>query len=264
MQTIHEALASYRYVQDGVEYTYYKDGTRAELKADYLPEGTIDLGGKSYTLAKIDMLSAKLFADELDSKLNRMNPFIYDVFAKYAVNCFDLIRMVNFNSKQGFRGATGSGNELDAIPFMARQFQDPDGAVQTARTSWEKTVLVADVGVDWFFEDFVVGAHGGEQTMGEEEGMIWLAWYNPAQTPCVDAFQITMNTELYNIQSLDFDQFDEYHGDVVIEFKQPWTLPPEQSGKIQAYYFQAGTDEMRPIGLWVKMAKNVRALATLT
>ncbi|KKN00585.1 hypothetical protein LCGC14_1136260, partial [marine sediment metagenome] len=33
-------------------------------------------------------------------------------------------------------------------------------------------------------------------------------------------------------------------------------------GEINAYYFQTGTDEMRPLGIWIKMAKNLRSLAS--
>ena len=84
----------------------------------------------------------------------------------------------------------------------------------------------------------------------------------PAQIPCVDAFQIQMNTEPFDIQSLDFDQVHIETGDVIIELKEPWTLPPEQSGLVNVHYFQIGTDEMRPLGIFIKMAKNMRALLT--
>lgn len=240
---------------------YYRDGTNDELKTQYMEEQTITLGGKSYTLSKISYLDAKIFALEMDSILINQNPLIHDIYAKYSTNIFDLVRMVNVNSKQGFKGMMASGNELDVTLMMARQFQDPDGAVQTRRTSWVRTLAAAPTALA-FFEDLTGAAHNVEQTMGEEEGMIYLAWYNPATQVCVDAFQIQMNTEPYDIQSLDFEQVQMEMGDPIIEFKEPWLLPPEQSGLINAYYFRNGTDEMRPLGCWVKMAKNLRALAT--
>ena len=242
---------------------YYRDGTNDELKSQYMEEQTITLAGKSYTLSKISYLDAKIFAVELDTILMNQNPLVHDIFAKYAVSAFDLVRMVNVNTKQGFKGALASGNELDFVLMMARQFQDPDVAVQTRRTTWIRTIgagMIANV--QQFFEDLTGAVAAQEQTMLEEEGQIWLAFYNPAQVPCVDAFQIQMNTEPYDIQSLDFDFVHTQSGDVIIEFKEPWTLPPEQSGLIDVHYFQAGADEMRPIGLWVKMARNLRALLT--
>ncbi len=237
----------------------YKDAppaTRDELRTTFIDEQTVELGGKQYDLSRISYLDAKIFADELDGKLSRLNPIIHDVFAKYGVNCFDLVRMVNVNSKQGFKGSSGSGNELDAIPFLAKAFYDPDSST-AKRSSWVRTI--ASTGSKLFFEGATASA---ELTMSEEEGQIWLAMYNPAVTPCVAAFLITMNADPHNLQGLDFDQMHTQLGEVLIEFKEPWTLPPEQSGKIDADYFQTGTDEMRPIGLWVKMARNLRAITT--
>lgn len=239
------------------ELDLYRDGTKEELKQTFIPEDTVDIGGKSYDLSKLAYWDAKLFADELDNKLVRQNPFIHDIYAKYAVNCLDLVRMVNKQTKQGFKGAVGSGNELDAQPFLAPQFYDPD-STGNPRASWVRTIT--STGSKYFFE-----AIGGsaEISTAEEEGLIWLAWYNPALDPCVNAFKITMNTEPYNIQGLDFMQMHEDQGDPLIEFKEPWTLPPEQSGQIECHYFQTGTDELRPIGLWVKMSKHLRSLTDM-
>ncbi|KKM83103.1 hypothetical protein LCGC14_1312750 [marine sediment metagenome] len=235
----------------------YKEGTKDQLRSDYIAEEEIQLAGKSYTLSKISFLDAKIFTDELDTVLVQQNPLIHEIYAKNAVSMFDLVRMVNVNTKQGFKGALASGNELDFMLFSSRQFYDPDNS-GTARTSWVKSI--SSVGSKNFFEG---GSTGVELTMAEEEGQIWLAFYNPAATPCVDAFKVTMNTEPFDVQSLDFEQVGEHEGDVIVELKEPWTLPPEQSGEIEAYYFRTGTDEMRPLGIWVFMAKNMRDLTSL-
>lgn len=235
----------------------YKEGSKDQLRGDYIAEEEIQIAGKSYTLSKISYLDSKIFTDELDTILVQQNPLIHEIYAKNAVSLFDLVRMVNVNSKQGFKGALASGNELDFMLFNPRQFYDPDNS-GTARTTWERTI--AATGSKNFFEGATTGI---ELTMAEEEGQIWLAFYNPAETPCVDAFKITMNTEPFDIQSLDFEQVGEHEGDVIVEFKEPWTLPPEQSGEIEAYYFRTGTDEMRPLGIWVYMAKNMRSLTDL-
>lgn len=234
----------------------YKEGTRDQLRQDYIAEEEITIAGKSYTLSKISYLDSKIFTDELDTILVQQNPLIHEIFAKNAVSLFDAARMVNVNSKQGFKGALASGNELDFTLFMARQFYDPDSSTNK-RTTWVRNI--ASTGSKQYFEGATSGA---ALTMGEEEGQVWLAFYNPAQTPCVDAFQITQNTEPFDLQSLDFEQVQEQTGDVIIEFKEPWTLPPEQSGEMSAYYFRTGTDEMRPLGIWIKMAKNLRTLTS--
>ena len=244
----------------------YKEGTKEALRTSFIAEEEITIAGKSYTLSKIAYLDAKIFTDELDTILVQQNPLIHEIYAKNAVTLFDAVRMVNVYSHQGFKGALASGNELDFTLIMARQLQNPDLAVGVAgrRTSWIRTITPAMVAViQQFFEfDGAITAIPTEETMGEEEAMVWLAFYNPAVTPCIDAFQITMNTEPFDIQSLDFEQVHLQTGDVIIEMKEPWTLPPEQSGLIQVHYFQAGTDEMRPLGIYVKQARNLRALLT--
>jgi len=243
----------------------YKEGTKEALRTDYITEEEITIAGKSYTLAKIAYLDAKIFADELDTILVQQNPLIHEIYAKNAVTMFDAVRMVNVNSKQGFKGALASGNELDFTLLMARQFQDPDAGLGVAlkRTTWVRTITPAMIAaLQQFFEfDGISTAPPTEETMAEEEAMVWLALYNPAAVPCIDAIQIQMNTEPFDIQSLDFEQVHVDKGDVIIELKEPWTLPPEQSGLANVFYPFAGTDETRPLGIYIKQAKDLRNLA---
>ena len=234
----------------------YQEGSRAELEGQFIAEEQVTIGRKSYTLSKISRWDAKVYTLELDSILQNQNPRIHDIFGRFAVNCFDLIRMVNQNTKQGFKGGEASGNELDLTMIMARQLYDPDNSA-SVRTTWVRSIT--STGSKPYFEGTTTGA---ELTMGEEEGLIFLGMYNPATTPVVASLQISMNTEQLDIQSLDFETVDLEDGDPIIELKEPWTLPPEQSGEINAYYFQTGTDEMRPIGLFMKMARNLRSLTS--
>lgn len=244
-----------------VDAGLYKEGTKDQLRSDFIAEEDITIAGKSYTLAKISFLDSKIFTDELDTILVQQNPLIHEIYAKNAVTLFDAVRMANVNTKQGFKGALASGNELDFTLMMARQFYDPENST-VKRVSWVRTVTPAQIVTAAALNYFEGATAGVELTMGEEEAMVWMAFYNPAQTPCIDAFQITMNTEPFDVQSLDFEQVGEHEGDVIVEMKEPWTLPPEQAGKIMAYYFRAGTDETRPLGIWIKMAKHLRGLTT--
>jgi hypothetical protein len=164
------------------------------------------------------------------------------------------VRMVNHHTRQGFKGGRASGNQLNHILFNARQFFDPAN-VGVARASWNRTV--AAIGQASFFEGATANS---EYTTTENDGLIYLAWYNPALTPLADAYQVRMNTEDFDVAPLDFELFDDEGGDKVIEFRQPWLLPPEQSGRIQVHYYRTGDDEMRPIGLWVKRSRDLRDL----
>lgn len=229
--------------------------TKEQLRGMTIEAETVLLGGKQYALSQITYWDSKVFADELDRELAHLNPDIWAIFGKYAITCLDAIRMVNVNSKQGFEGLAASGNQLDSQLFRTREFYDPDNVGQW-RTTWVRNIAAARAQRSFFEEDTA----SEEVTMSEEEAMVWLAWYNPAQTPCADAFQITYNTEAQDIQTFDFEHVHPFKGIEIVEFKEPWTLPPEQSGRVEVNYYRAGTDELRPIGLWIRMSRNLRTL----
>lgn len=153
---------------------YYQDGSKSELQGQFIEEEDIQIGDKSYTLSRISKYDVNVFANELDGILSRMNPFIWDIFAKFSVNCLAAVRLANIQAKQGFRGASARGNELDALVFNARQFYDPDNS-GTKRTSWVRTI--AATGTKAFFEGATTGS---ALTLSEEECLIWLGFYNPA------------------------------------------------------------------------------------
>jgi hypothetical protein len=238
---------------------YPEDATlsRQELQAQMVEEEPVDIGGKSYTLSRISKYDVKLFADQLDRVVRRLNPFIWDIYAANAVMCLAAVRLANGGSKQGFRGAAASGNELDFTTMVAREFYDPDDSGDT-RDEWVRTI--DSVGS----KNFIEGDGSGEAlTLGEETCDIYLALYNPALDPCVDSIQVILNTESYDVQTLDFNRVNAEFCDAIIELRQPLIIPPEESYEILAYYYQTGTDEMAPIGLRIKEAKNLRDLTDI-
>lgn len=253
---VREAMIAAGFYKQGNNPDTGKPWTEQELKDGFYPQATVMINGKSYDLEKIAYWDANIFTNQLDNILSRQNPIIHDLFAVNALVIFNAVRMVNINSKQGFKGQAASGNELDMTLFMARQFYDPDSSTNK-RSSWTRTISAA--GSKNFFEGATAGA---ELTMGEEEAMVWLGFYNPALTPCVDSFQIIMNTTPFDLQGLDFDMAQAQLGDPIIPLREPWTLPPEQSAEVLAYYFQTGTDEMRPLGIWIKESRNLRTLTS--
>lgn len=235
-------------------YPTDQSATKQDLQAKYIAEQQIMINDKAYTLSQISQFDVKVFADELDSELSRINPFFWDLFAKYAVNCLDAVRLANNQDKQGYRGSDAKGNELDANLFIARMFYDPDNST-FVRTAWDR--VIAATGTKSFFEGATAGSAYAATLY---ESLIILGWYNPADTPCSDAFQITQNTDLYDYQTFDFEEVltGGQQGDVLYELKEPWTLPPNEAGHIDVSYYRTGTDGLRPIGLWIKEAKNVR------
>lgn len=246
----------------------YRDTGRIEeqMLVSILPNGE----RREHKMAEIDYLDLKIFADELDIALKLQNPYVQSLFAKNAKSLADLIRVVNVETASGFKGAVGSGRQLDAILLRAEQFQDANPAVAfvagTYLTSWIRTItaamLVAPAATN-FIESDAGLVHGAELLMAVDEAVAILGFANPAATLYVDAVQIDYLAQAYNIQNLDFELANPFIGDAICELKQPLFIYPRESARVRVKYYRAGVaDELRPIGLWVKMSSNLRALLT--
>ncbi len=246
----------------------YKETGRIEeqMLKTILPNGEV----REHKMAEINYFDLKIFADEIDIALKLQNPLVQALFAKNAIGLVNLIRVINCSSASGFKGSVSSGRQLDAILIRAEQLQDPDtaivaGGIPGRRASWIRTIGAGDIGVvsnfiegDWA----IASAHGSALPMADEEGIALLGFANPAAAVCVDTLQINYLSQLYNIQNLDFEMANPFIGDSIIELKQPLFLFPKESGLLTVHYYRVGQDELRPIGLWVKMASNLRLMVS--
>ena len=239
----------------------YKETGRIEeqMLISILPNGE----KREHKMAEIDYLDIKIFADELDIALKLQNPYVQSLYAKNAQGLANLLRTVNVETASGFKGAVGSGRQLDALMFRAEQFQDPDNSATAARASWIRTIAAA-AGQPQFIVNPGAEAVGSKiaLAMATTEGFALLGFANPAAALCVDAVQITYLAQAANIQNLDFELANPFVGDAIAELKQPLFIFPQESALVTVRYYRAGTDELRPIGLWVKMSSALRALAT--
>lgn len=213
---------------------------------------------REHKMAEINYADIKIFADELDIALKIQNPLVQELFAKNAVGLANLIRVVNVESASGFKGTVGSGRQLDAIMLRAEQFQDPGAGATTPRTSWIRAI--AAVGDLTFIQS--TADTGAELAMATTEGLAILGFANPAPALCVDAIQPGYLSQLYNIQNLDFELTNPFIGDAIVELKQPFYIFPQETGLVNVRYYRVGQDELRPIGLWVKMSTAMRTLAS--
>jgi hypothetical protein len=240
----------------------YKETGRIEeqMLISILPNGE----KREHKMAEIDYLDIKIFADELDIALKLQNPYVQSLFAKNAQGLANLLRTVNVETASGFKGAVGSGRQLDALLFRCGQFCDPDiETPATARATWVRTIAAA-AGQPQFIVASGTEAVGSKLAlaMATTEAFALLGFANPAAAPCVNAVQITYLAQAANVQNLDFELANPFVGDVIVELKQPLLIFPQESALVTVYYYQAGIDELRPIGLWVKMSSVLRTLAT--
>jgi len=230
----------------------YKETGRIEeqMLKSILPNGEV----REHKMAEIDYHDLKIFADELDIALKLQNPLVQSLFAKNAVGLLSLVRVINVESASGFKGAVGSGRQLDTILLRAEQFQNPGAGATTPRTSWIRPIGLASTVV--FIQSTT--DTGVELPMATTEGIAILGFANPAAALCVDAIQINYIGQQYNVQNLDFELANPFIGDSIMELKQPLYVFPQETASVSVRYYRAGQDELRPIGLWVKMSTALR------
>ena len=218
-----------------------------------LPNGEV----REHKMAEIDYLDIKTFADEMDLALQLQNPRVQSIYAKYAEGMVNLIRTVNVESASGYKGAVGSGRQLDALLLRAEQFQDPGAGAGVRRASWVTAVAaIANVAFIQDLTDTSVNL-----AMATTEGIALLGFANPGPAPCVDAIQITYLGQLYNIQNLDFALADPFEGYSIVELKEPLYIYPQEAALVTVRYYRVGADELTPLGVWAKMSQNLRNLA---
>lgn len=216
----------------------------------------------SHIMAEIDYNDLKIFADELDIALTLQNQRVQSLFAKNAVLLAQTIRVVQYNTRSGFKGSKASGNALDFLLFRAEQFQNPDAAGVAARGSFNRAIAVA-ASLQFITAPDALGANThAALTMAANEAFALLGFANTSPSPCTSAVQLTYLGQVYNLQNLGFEMFNPFIGDPIVELKQPLVIFPGENGLVDVRYFQNGADELRPIGIWFKIATNLRALAT--
>ncbi len=80
--------------------------TAATLKT-LVPTGEV----RDHDMAEIDFADIQIFADELDIALKLENPIFQSLFEKNAESLVNLVRVVNTETMQGFKGFAGSGRQ---------------------------------------------------------------------------------------------------------------------------------------------------------
>jgi len=245
----------------------YKDNGRMaeQTLKTILPDGQVT----EHLMSEIEYADLKTLADELEIMIAQENPWIQALFAKNAVAIANAVRVVNVESASGFKGAVGSGRQLDILRFRASQFQDPASIAvpAVARLTWVRNMglVVPPVGYtgEVICAPAVAGAAvdvHGPLVMGTTEAILVFGLADPSWTPGVSAIQINYLARQYNIQNADFDLAQVWEHFPLIELKEPFILYPREDGQIWARYYQNGFDEIQPIGLWIKMSQNMRSL----
>lgn len=212
---------------------------------DY-PAETKKVAGKYYDLAALKSEDVRIFVNELETIVHeKQHPIVKEIIVRNAPLILDLIRMVNKNTKQGFKGYFAEGNQLDINYARAADY---------GKTSWLAS-YTSTGGQDWLYSS------ASPKTMTEEEGLIILGVIDPIEVPKVDCVQLVKNNEVFPQMNLALNVKDAFGTNkvAVAEFKEPWIIPPEEKFYARVNVFATGDDKLEPISFWVKRAVDLKA-----
>jgi len=210
---------------------------------EYPKETKVFVGVKT-DLAALTKEEVEIFVRELDRMIaEEMSPAVRRIVLVHSPMLRDLVRRVKTEVKQPFRGAYARGSQLTMIYGRPRDFTKAGVTMGT----W---LFDATAGLDWF----ISGSGDAAIKIPEEEGLAFLGWCDPVDTPCVEAIQLEKGGDLMMLQTLNFEVTEKYP---VHELLEPWVIQPEQSYRIQVRYFRAGPDRLQPISFRVAKAETL-------
>jgi hypothetical protein len=233
---------------------YYEDHGN---KFGYMKDN-VTIMGKNKSAKDIGWEQIEILAEELDTVINRdQNPTVAGIIARGAPRILDAVRLVNYETKNGYMGAAARGHELVANPMGVNDCSSATSGA-TAKTTWLNTITSvggADyIGTDSYDVQMLVSslpvlAH------------VYLGFIDPVEVPKVSRVQLVKNNDAWPQEYIAWlrDTFGN-NATPVYELKQPWIIPPGEEYFIPAYYYLTGDDKLQPIGFTVKRATDIIGL----
>jgi len=224
---------------------------------------TVFIGGKSMAALDIDKREVLLLGQELDASLDwEKSPRIASMIVRGAPRLLDSIRMVNSNTKNGFKGAGARGQELviQSIKVSDLLKYNPSSSVLATypMTTWLRTITSTGA-TQWS------GTSNYNNVMTvDSQGYLahlFLGFINPVEVPKLERIQLIKEGDAMVPEVLDFgirESFSSF-STPIHELMQPWIIGPNQKYYIAAYYSIVGDDKTQPIGYTVKRASDVIA-----
>jgi hypothetical protein len=221
------------------------------LMIDHVVENVeFRLSQTSRSMASISLTNVETFGYEMDNVIRALHPAVKDMIVRNAKPLLDTLRVLNVETKAGFRGATGSGNTID---FAISR------AATTYRRSWKR--YLSDVSIN---SAFITGTGGSsaDWSLTEEQAALLMGFVNRADIePKSSAIKITYNSDPMNYQALNFGLREVMEQNIVVhELKESAMIAPEQSIKVEARYDGVGYDYLQPIIVLFERSIDLRTM----
>lgn len=201
-----------------------------------------------------------IFVAEMEVMQKRQrHAMVADIIARNAPRLWDLVRMVNQNTKQGFRGAGARGDRLLFNPLEPRDLgragsfpgtSPPDSWLQVPATVGAARLWPPTSGtIDLTVSSLAVLGH------------VYFGFVDPVAVPKVNIVQLVLDSDPWPEETLDWEWRESYgHTETpVYELKQPWVIRPGASYRISVRNYITGEDRLTPIGFSVKRAREIIA-----
>lgn len=221
-----------------------------------MKKGEVSIAGKKYSALDIIPDELEILKEELDAFIDEQNPAVARIIVRGAPRILDAIRLVNYESKQGFKGAAARGHSLVLNPLIVADIYTAGAA--SAKTSWLVAVTTAGA-ANWSGDSTNVN----NMLVSSLPVLchVYLGFINPIAVPKSNMIQLIKNGDPMVRECLQWDWRDTF-GDnrtPTYELKQPWTIPPGEQYYIAASYFLTGDDKIEPIAFTVKRATDIIA-----
>lgn len=187
------------------------------------------------------------------------NPMVGDIIARNSPRLWDLVRLVNATTKQGYGGGSSRGDKLLFNPLEPRDLGRAGGFPSTAPPdSWLQVPATVGAARLW-------PPGSGTITLTISSlpvlGHVYFGFVDPIAVPKVNNIQLVLDSDAWPEEILDWE-WREAYGDMetpVYELKQPWMIRPGASYRISVRNYITGEDRLTPIGFSVKRASDIIA-----
>jgi len=223
--------------------------------------GTVWIGSKNYAVVDISKEQTEILAIEIDTFVDWDSaPRIASMTVRAAPRILDAVRLVNSNTKQGYGGAAGRGQQLIAQPLQL---------FDLLKASPSSTDVTAYPMTTWLVNKTATGVSNWSGSTSYANTMVvssmpymahvFIGFIDTIEVPKVSKIQIIKDGDTYPIENPNFEWRGSFGSFAVPthELLQPWIIPPASKYYICANYYATGDDKMQPIGFAIKRATDV-------
>ena len=219
---------------------------------------TAKVAGKDIGILEPPREDFEIFLSEMVVITKRTRqPTIADIIARNSPRLWDADRMVNNQTKVGYKGAGARGASLLFNPLEPRDLgrsggfpgtSPPDSWLQVPATVAAARLWPPTSGtIDMTISSLPVLSH------------VYFGFVNPVAVPKVNNIQLVLDGDAWAEEIVDWE-WREGFGDnevPVYELKMPWVIRPGASYRISVRNYITGEDRLTPIGFSVKRASDI-------